>query len=112
VSTDHSPETTAAPTSPPAELLTEMRGPVLWVTINREERRNAISADVLTGISEAIAGANRNRDVRAVVITGAGHAHSVPGPTCKVASPSSSTTRSPMSDLPTCFARPNTPPYR
>ena len=72
MSTDHSPETSAAPAGPPAELLTEMRGPVLWVTINREERRNAISADVLTGISEAIAGANRNRDVRAVVITGAG----------------------------------------
>jgi enoyl-CoA hydratase/carnithine racemase len=54
------------------ELLTAMRGPVLWLTINREDKRNSISPGVLNGLSEALAGANRSRDVRAVVITGAG----------------------------------------
>ena len=58
--------------SAPAELLTEMRGPVLWLTINREEKRNAVTPGVLAGLSDALAAANRNRDVRAVVITGAG----------------------------------------
>ena len=36
-------------TDTPPELLTEMRGPVMWLTINREERRNAISPGVLQG---------------------------------------------------------------
>ncbi|TAM42873.1 MAG: enoyl-CoA hydratase/isomerase family protein [Burkholderiaceae bacterium] len=57
-------------TSP--ELLEEMRGPVMWLTIHREERRNAISAAVLAGLSDALARANQNRGVRAIVITGAG----------------------------------------
>ena len=56
----------------PAELIEDMRGPVMWLTINREERRNAISPGVLAGLSDAIARANRDRSVRAVVITGAG----------------------------------------
>ena len=45
---------------------------MLWLTINREEKRNAISAAVLAGLSDGLAFANRNRDLRAVVITGAG----------------------------------------
>ena len=56
----------------PAELLEEQRGPVLWLTINREERRNAISPGVVAGMGEALARANRDRAVRAIVITGAG----------------------------------------
>lgn len=59
-------------TSAPPELLTEMRGPVLWLTINREDKRNAVTPGVLAAMGEALAGANRNREVRAVVITGAG----------------------------------------
>jgi enoyl-CoA hydratase/carnithine racemase len=57
-------------TSP--ELLEEMRGPVMWLTINREDRRNAISPGVLSSLSDALARANKDRDVRAIVITGAG----------------------------------------
>ena len=45
---------------------------MLWLTINREEKRNAISAAVLAGLSDGLAFANRDRDLRAVVITGAG----------------------------------------
>lgn len=58
--------------SPPQELLTDQRDGVLWLTINREERRNAISPAVLAGLSEAITRASADRAVRAVVITGAG----------------------------------------
>lgn len=54
------------------ELLREMRGSVLWLTINREDKRNAISPGVLDAMGEALAQANRDREVRAVVITGAG----------------------------------------
>ncbi len=54
------------------ELSVEQRGPVLWLTITREERRNAMSHSVLAGMAQAISGAQTNRDIRAIVITGAG----------------------------------------
>ena len=60
------------PNENPAELLEEQRGPVMWLTINREERRNSISPGVLAGMGDALARANRDRTVRAIVITGAG----------------------------------------
>ena len=54
------------------ELAVELRGPVLWMTITREERRNAMSHGVLAGMAQAIAQAQRDRSVRAIVVTGAG----------------------------------------
>lgn len=54
------------------ELLVEQRGPVLWLTLQREERRNAMSHGVLAGLSQAIDAAQGNRELRAIVITGAG----------------------------------------
>ncbi|MCW5643584.1 MAG: enoyl-CoA hydratase/isomerase family protein [Rhodoferax sp.] len=56
----------------PSELLEEQRGDVLWLTINREERRNAISPGVLQGLGAALTRANQDRSIRAVVITGVG----------------------------------------
>ncbi len=58
--------------STPPELLEEQRGAVLWLTINREERRNAINTAVLQGLSAAMTRANQDRAIRAIVITGAG----------------------------------------
>jgi enoyl-CoA hydratase/carnithine racemase len=58
--------------SEPADLLVEQRGPVLWLTIAREARRNALSQAVLAQMTDAITAAQSNRDVRAIVITGAG----------------------------------------
>lgn len=57
---------------PRNELLQERRGPALWLTINREERRNAMSHEVLRGLAEAIDSAQHDRSVRAIVVTGAG----------------------------------------
>lgn len=54
------------------ELLVEQRGPVLWLTINREARRNAMSHAVLVGIADAIRGAQTQRAIRAIVLTGVG----------------------------------------
>lgn len=54
------------------ELSIEQRGPVLWLTIQREERRNAMSHAVLSGMSQAISAAQSNREIRAIVITGCG----------------------------------------
>lgn len=54
------------------DLTVELRGPVLWLTITREERRNAMSHGVLAGLAQAIGQAQRDRSVRAIVVTGAG----------------------------------------
>jgi enoyl-CoA hydratase/carnithine racemase len=54
------------------DLTVELRGPVLWLTITREERRNAMSHTVLAGMAQAISQAQADRRVRAVVVTGAG----------------------------------------
>jgi enoyl-CoA hydratase/carnithine racemase len=54
------------------ELLIETRGPVLWLTIHRPERRNAVNHAVLALLAQAIAAAQERRDIRAIVLTGAG----------------------------------------
>lgn len=54
------------------ELLVEQRGAVLWLTITRESRRNAMSHSVLAGMADAIGAAQAQRGIRAIVITGAG----------------------------------------
>ena len=56
------------------ELIQEVRGSVLWLTIQREERRNAMSPAVIAGLSAALTTANADRSVRAIVLTGAGEA--------------------------------------
>lgn len=54
------------------EILTDKRGAALWITINREERRNAINAAVISGIHDAIASAENDKSVRVIVLTGVG----------------------------------------
>lgn len=57
------------------EVLVERREhngqPVQWITINREARRNAMNADVITRISQGITDAIET-GARAIVLTGAG----------------------------------------
>ncbi len=54
------------------ELLVQQRGALLWLTINREERRNAINHGVLAGMAAALEAAQSNRELRAIIVTGAG----------------------------------------
>src|SRR5262245_55197141 len=56
----------------PEVLLHERRGPVAIFTINRPEKRNALSVQVRVALLEAIDAVARDRDVRAVILTGAG----------------------------------------
>jgi crotonobetainyl-CoA hydratase len=53
-------------------VLTERRGHVLIVTINRPEARNAVNAAVHVGIGTALEEAEGDPEIRAVIITGAG----------------------------------------
>lgn len=63
--------------APPPELLCQTRQmhgqTVLWLTIDREQRRNAMNAAVLGGIADALDRAQADRSIRAIVLTGAGH---------------------------------------
>lgn len=54
------------------ELRVERRGAVLWLTLQREQRRNALNAAVVAGLTQALAAAERQPELRAIVLTGAG----------------------------------------
>ena len=53
-------------------VLYERRGPVAWVTINRPETRNALSAEVRAGLWAATHRFNDDVDAKVLVLTGAG----------------------------------------
>jgi enoyl-CoA hydratase len=54
------------------EVLYEVRDGIGWITLNRPEALNAVNIEVLGALSEILSGARSDRDVRAVVLTGAG----------------------------------------
>jgi methylglutaconyl-CoA hydratase len=53
-------------------VILEARGPALWITINRPEKRNAINGDVVAGIAHGYRTAQDNAAIRVIVLTGAG----------------------------------------
>jgi methylglutaconyl-CoA hydratase len=55
-----------------AELITAVADGVLTLTLNRPEKRNALSFDLIAGLAEGIARAELESDVRVVVVRGAG----------------------------------------
>ncbi|MBT2587155.1 enoyl-CoA hydratase/isomerase family protein [Arthrobacter sp. ISL-95] len=54
------------------ELLTERRGSVLWLTLNRPKALNAITATMLDALVAAVEEGDRDPEVRAMVLTGSG----------------------------------------
>lgn len=54
------------------ELLVEREGRVLVITLNRPERLNAISRTMLDELSATVVAANRDPEIRCIVLTGAG----------------------------------------
>ena len=57
-------------TPPEEHLLTERDGHVLIVTMNRPERRNALSPSMMQGLSDAWDEVNSNPDIRVAILTG------------------------------------------
>ncbi len=54
------------------ELLAELNGNILTVTLNRPDRMNAISGPMLNALAKTLQQANTDPQVRVVVLTGAG----------------------------------------
>jgi enoyl-CoA hydratase/carnithine racemase len=50
----------------------ELRGPAAWLVIDREERRNALSDEVIEGLVDGLHRAAAEPPARSVVVTGAG----------------------------------------
>ena len=53
-------------------VLIDKRGPALWISINRPDRRNALNAEVIAGIARGYGEAHADDTVRAIVLTGGG----------------------------------------
>ena len=53
-------------------VLHDKLGHAFWITINRPDKRNAINAEVISGIRAGIRTAHADTDVRVIVLTGAG----------------------------------------
>jgi enoyl-CoA hydratase len=58
----------------PEPVLFEVRDRVALITVNDPDRRNAVTADISAGLRAAVARADADQDVHAVVVTGAGSA--------------------------------------
>ena len=54
------------------DLLMEMDGPLLWVTLNRPECSNAFSDEMITELCRLLREADWDDDVRVIILTGAG----------------------------------------
>ncbi len=54
------------------DLLYDVSGGITTVTLNRPDRMNAISAGMLASFSRALRDADRDPDVRVIILTGAG----------------------------------------
>ena len=50
----------------------ETRGRAVWLTLNRPDRRNALNPHAIEGLLRGLERAEKDEDVRSVVITGAG----------------------------------------
>ncbi|MEO3822713.1 enoyl-CoA hydratase-related protein [Actinomadura sp. B10D3] len=57
-----------------AGLEVEQRASTLWLTLDRPERRNALTVELVEAVGDALAAADGEGEVRAAVITGAGSA--------------------------------------
>jgi len=60
--------------APAAEFLAETKDGVLWLTLNRPDALNALTATMLRGLTDAVTKAGRDKAVRAVALKAAGRA--------------------------------------
>ncbi|WP_113660743.1 enoyl-CoA hydratase/isomerase family protein [Pedobacter nanyangensis] len=61
------------------QLIVETNNNILYITINRPQKLNALNKEVLAELSTAVANAQNNQEVKAILITGAGEKAFVAG---------------------------------
>ncbi|WP_316770333.1 enoyl-CoA hydratase/isomerase family protein [Pedobacter frigiditerrae] len=61
------------------QIIAEVKDQIFYITINREQKLNALNKEVLTELADAIAFASKSEEVRGVLITGAGEKAFVAG---------------------------------
>ena len=61
------------------QIITEVKENIFYITINREQKLNALNKEVLTELAEAIKFATQSDEVRGVLLTGAGEKAFVAG---------------------------------
>ncbi|MFD0940424.1 enoyl-CoA hydratase/isomerase family protein [Pedobacter boryungensis] len=61
------------------QILTEVKENIFYITINREQKLNALNKDVLTELADAIKFAAQNDEILGVLLTGAGEKAFVAG---------------------------------
>ena len=61
------------------QILSEVRENILYITINRAQKLNALNKEVLTELSDAIRFATNTEEVRGILLTGAGEKAFVAG---------------------------------
>ena len=71
--TDQNPVTDKSDSVPADDvILVETRGHIQIITLNRPDRLNAISAKMLAMLGEAMVAADKNTDIRVIILTGSG----------------------------------------
>src|SRR3981081_1176710 len=96
-------------------VIREKRGQAFWITINRPDKRNAINGDVVAGIAKGYRDAHDDKNVRVIVLTGAGGVTRCVAPalTCRTPGPRSRwILPSRMSIMLTCCGCRRSPPSR
>ncbi len=61
------------------QLLIEVKNNILYITINRPQKLNALNKEVLTELAHAIASAQTDKQVQAILLTGSGEKAFVAG---------------------------------
>ncbi len=53
-------------------ILSELKGQILYVTINRENKLNALNKDTLSELADVVSSVQQDSEIRAVLLSGAG----------------------------------------
>ncbi|MDQ8006500.1 MAG: enoyl-CoA hydratase-related protein [Pedobacter sp.] len=61
------------------QTLAELKNGILYITINRPQKLNALNKEVLTELAHAVASAQTDKEIRAILLTGAGEKAFVAG---------------------------------
>lgn len=61
------------------QIIAEVKEQIFYITINREQKLNALNKEVLSELADAIAFATKSEEVRGILITGAGEKAFVAG---------------------------------